>query len=63
MYGLPQQTIEDVKKDIEVLNQLDVRHVSYYCLILEDHTFLKYQHYQPFDDEENALGMPIFVKN
>ncbi len=54
MYGLPQQTFEDVKEDIAVLAQLDVGHVSYYSLILEDHTFLKNQHYQPLDDEEDA---------
>lgn len=51
MYGLPQQTLEDVKKDIEIVKSLDIQHVSYYSLILEDNTILKYQNFQPLDSE------------
>lgn len=54
MYGLPQQTLQDVKEDIEILSQLDIGHVSYYSLILEEHTILKNQHYQPLEDDEDA---------
>ena len=52
MYGLPKQTKEDIEKDIEVLQVLDIQHVSYYSLILEEGTILKYQNYQPLDDEQ-----------
>ena len=55
IYGLPHQTIEDVKKDIEIINQLPISHVSIYSLILEDHTILKNQGYQPLDEEQDAL--------
>lgn len=54
MYGLPDQTLEDVQADIQQLCQLDIGHVSYYALILEDHTILKNMNYQPLDDEEDA---------
>lgn len=36
MYGLPKQTKEDIEKDIDVLKMLDIQHVSYYSLILEE---------------------------
>lgn len=51
MYGLPEQTLADVQKDLEIVRNLDVQHISYYALILEDHTILKYKHYQPIDEE------------
>ena len=43
MYGLPKQTKEDIQKDIEVLKSLDLQHVSYYSLILEEGTIIKYK--------------------
>ena len=52
MYGLPKQTKEDIEKDIDVLQVLDIQHVSYYSLILEEGTILKYQNYQSLDDEQ-----------
>ena len=51
MYGLPGQTIENIKDDLMRVQQLNVDHVSYYSLILEDHTVLKNQNYQPLDEE------------
>ena len=54
MYGLPNQTLKDVYKDIDIVNSLDASHVSIYSLILEEHTLLKNQNYQPLDDEEDA---------
>ena len=41
MYGLPDQTIEDVENDLKIIESLKIQHVSYYSLILEDHTVLK----------------------
>lgn len=55
IYGLPQQTWEDVQEDLEQLDLLNVHHVSLYSLILEDHTILKNQNYQSLDDETDAL--------
>lgn len=51
MYGLPEQTLADIQNDLEIVRNLDIQHVSYYSLILEDHTILKYQRYQPIDEE------------
>lgn len=54
MYGLPHQTLQDVLQDIDIVALYQISHVSVYSLILEDHTFLKHEHYQPLDDEEDA---------
>lgn len=51
MYGIPYQTLLDIKKDLEILNTLDIQHLSYYALILEEHTKLYMQNYQPIDEE------------
>ena len=40
IFGLPEQTIEDVKKDVEEILRLDLQHVSIYSLILEEGTKL-----------------------
>lgn len=55
IYGLPYQTLKDVDEDIAIIHSLNVSHVSIYSLILEDHTLLRYQNYQPLNDEEDAL--------
>lgn len=60
MYGLPKQTKEDIQKDIEVLKSLDLQHVSYYSLILEEGTILKYKKYQPLD-EENEYQLTLMI--
>lgn len=54
MYGLPKQTMADIKADLRIVKQLAIPHVSYYSLILEDHTVLKNCQYQGIeeDDEE-----------
>lgn len=55
IYGLPNQTLQDVDEDIQIVKELDISHISIYSLILEDATFLKKQNYQPLSDEEDAL--------
>ncbi|MGN1183308.1 MAG: radical SAM family heme chaperone HemW [Faecalibacillus sp.] len=52
MYGLPYQNREDIKRDLEIVRTLNIQHISYYALILENNTILKFQHFQPLDSEE-----------
>lgn len=52
MYGLPNQTLDDIKQDLEIVSTLPLQHISYYSLILEDHTILKNQQYQPLTMEQ-----------
>lgn len=41
MYGLPNQTLEKWQKQLDLALQLDVPHISSYCLTVEDRTALK----------------------
>ncbi len=54
IYGLPNQQLHHVFEDIDIIDKLDISHVSIYSLILEDHTLLKNQNYQLLNDEEDA---------
>ena len=42
IFGLPNETIIDVKYNLERIKELNVEHVSYYSLILEDKTVLSH---------------------
>ena len=43
IFGLPNETIEDVRYNLECIKQLDITHISYYSLILEDRTVLSHK--------------------
>ena len=51
MYGLPNQKLHDVANDLNIAVNLDIQHISYYALILEDHTVLKNQNYHILDED------------
>lgn len=52
MYGLPGQTMADLRNDYDFLMSQKIKHFSYYSLILEDKTILKYQ------IEHNQISIP-----
>ena len=43
IFGIPNTNIDDVKNDLEFILNLNPTHISYYSLILEEKTILKYQ--------------------
>ena len=51
MYGVNNQTIKDLKTDLEEFNKLDIPHISIYVLILEEHTVLKTKSYKELPDD------------
>lgn len=55
MYGLPDQSIDDAKKDLQFALNLEIKHISYYALILEKRTVLNNLHYQPLDEETELM--------
>lgn len=60
MYGLPNQTKEDIEKDLNIVQTLPITHISYYSLILEEHTVLKNKKYQPLSmEQEDELNIYI----
>ena len=52
IFGLPNETINDVKYNLECFKELDLNHLSYYSLILEDKTIFSYL------DKNNKLILP-----
>lgn len=64
MYGLPNQTMRQFKKDVRKILTLDVQHISYYSLILEEKTILSYQmkHSQiEFPDDDSVVNMANYL--
>ncbi len=56
MYGLPNQSLEDAKKDIETALSFNTPHLSFYNLTLEPNTyFANFPPKLPSDDEIDAI--------
>ena len=56
MYGFPNETKEDLEKDLEFFKELDVPHISIYSLILEENTKLYINKTKPLNEElEEAM--------
>ncbi len=52
MYGFKNQTLKDLKEDLEKIIQLNPSHISTYCLILEPHTKLYIKKYEEIDGDK-----------
>lgn len=52
MYGFQNQTKKDLKQDLKEILKLNPKHISTYCLILEKHTKLYIDNYEPLDDDK-----------
>ena len=52
MFGLPEQTLEQIDRDLELALELPIQHVSSYSLILEPHTVFAIQ------DRKGKLRLP-----
>ena len=66
MIGLPNQTIEDIKRSLEEVIQLNPTHISVYSLIIEEGTVMaqKIENHQLQEmDEELERNMYWYVKN
>lgn len=64
MYGLPGQTLKDVKKDVKKALALNVSHISYYSLILEEKTILSHElkHSQlKLPDDDSVVDMADYL--
>lgn len=66
MIGLPNQTIEYIKENLEKIIKLQPNHISVYSLILEENTVLEKQISQgklTLPDEQQERAMYWYVKN
>lgn len=66
IFSLPNTTINDVKNDLNFFFSLDIPHISYYSLILEEHTVLNYlvnnNKIKMISDDDSA-DMYLYIKN
>ncbi len=58
MFGLPQQTANTAKEDIETAMALEPQHLSYYQLTIEPNTFF-YQHPPTLPDDDPIIDWQI----
>lgn len=54
MYGIPGESLKDLKKDIELFLKLDPDHISTYSLIVEDNTKISNSGVVPISEELDA---------
>lgn len=64
IYGLPGQTLPSLEEDIETILSLNIKHLSYYSLILEEKTLLDYQikhHQMSIPDDDLVADMAVLI--
>lgn len=63
MYALPKESIKDLEEDIKTFISLDVKHISTYALIIEEHTKLGSSDIKEIDeDTQNDMYYRIIDK-
>lgn len=63
MYGFKDQTLEDLKEDLNKVLSLSVDHISTYSLILEEHTELYIHHYKRANDDLDSKMYSLIMKD
>ncbi len=51
IYAIPDESINDLKKDLDFVINLDIKHISTYSLIINDHTILGINHEKNIDED------------
>lgn len=54
IYGIPGESLKDLKKDLELILKLEPEHISTYSLIFEDNTKLSLKKMNPIPEELDA---------
>ena len=62
MYGFQNQSIDDLKFDLNKIIELNPTHISTYCLILEPNTKLYIDNYIPLEDDKESDMYDLIVK-
>lgn len=63
MYAFPDEDIDILKKDIDFILSLDVKHVSTYSLIIEEHTKLKIKNIKNIDEDKDFLMYKVICNS
>ena len=62
IYALKNQSLEELKKDLDNLLSLDVQHISTYSLMIEDKTILKLKGEEEIDEDKDYLMYDLIRK-
>lgn len=62
IYGLPDESLEDLDKDIESILSLDTPHISTYCLSVPESTMWKRKGFKEMDDDLAASQYELILK-
>ena len=54
IYAIPGQTLSSLKKDLKLMCELDINHISTYSLMIEDNTLLSHKKVLPIDEVLDA---------
>ncbi len=60
IYGLPNQSIEDIKKDLEVITNLGIQHISTYGLKIEEESY--WGKFPPENIPDDDLQADMYLK-
>ncbi len=65
MFNLPNQTLEDIEETFSFIekNSKQIKHVSYYSLILEENTILNNENFYGLDEEQESNIYKTIQKN
>ena len=63
MYALPEQSLEDIKKDLEIFLDLDIKHLSIYSLQIEENSVFGRQNLKPVDEDTLIPAVKIAIHN
>jgi oxygen-independent coproporphyrinogen-3 oxidase len=55
IYGIDSETMDDLKRDIDMFLNLNISHISLYSLIIEPHTKLYIDKFKTIDEDTNAI--------
>lgn len=61
IYGIPGETLKDLKKDLDLILKLEPDHISTYSLIIEDNTKVGNSGILPIDEELDASMYEMIV--
>lgn len=62
MYGFQNETLNDLKEDLNKIISFHPKHISTYCLIIEPHTKFYLDKYVPVDDDNERIMYDYIVK-
>ncbi len=62
MFGIPNQSKDDIKNDLDIMVSLDIPHISTYALLIEPNTYFAIHNTNALDDDTQATYYEYICK-